>query len=91
MVKYPSIGHSVYNPLILAGEGLNYYTNYNILEILNRRNILLILLIGLSIMRKTNEGGIYSLWANDFTWPWYNELTPPYYSAYTQAMGIDVF
>ena len=29
MVKYPSIEHSVYNPLILAGEGLNYYTKYN--------------------------------------------------------------
>ena len=39
---------------------------------------------------KDKEGGIYSLWSNDFTWPWYNELTPPYYSAYTQAMGIDV-
>ena len=28
MVKYSSNGHSVYNSLILAGEGLNYYNKY---------------------------------------------------------------
>ena len=89
MVKYPSHQHSVYNPLILAGEGLNYYTNYNNTGDIKSKEYFINTANWLVNNAKHNEGG-YSLWANEFTWPWYNELTPPYYSAYTQAMGIDV-
>jgi len=89
MVKYPSHQHSVYNPLILAGEGLNYYTNYNNTGNIKSKEYFINTANWLVNNAKHNEGG-YSLWANEFTWPWYNELTPPYYSAYTQAMGIDV-
>ena len=28
MFKYPTIGHSVYNPLGLSSAGLNYYKKY---------------------------------------------------------------
>ena len=90
MVKYPSIEHSVYNPLILAGEGLNYYTKYNSTGDIKAKEYFINTANWLVNNAKDKEGGIYSLWSNDFTWPWYNELTPPYYSAYTQAMGIDV-
>ena len=90
MVKYSSIEHSVYNPLILAGEGLNYYTKYNNTGDIKSKEYFINTANWLVNNAKDKEGGIYSLWANDFTWPWYNELTPPYYSAYTQAMGIDV-
>ena len=95
MVKYPSIEHSVYNPLILAGEGLNYYTKYNSSGDIKAKEYFINTANWLVNNAKHNEAGVYSLkeyslWANDFPWPWYNELTPPYYSAYTQAMGIDV-
>ena len=89
MVKYSSNGHSVYNPLILAGEGLNYYKTYNNTGDNKSKEYFINTANWLVNNAKHNEVG-YSLWANDFTWPWYNELTPPYYSAYTQAMGIDV-
>jgi len=89
MVKYSSNGHSVYNPLILAGEGLNYYTSYNNTGDNKSKEYFINTANWLVNNARHSEGG-YSLWANDFTWPWYNELTPPYYSAYTQAMGIDV-
>src|SRR5215211_8190174 len=67
MVKYPSIEHSVYNPLILATEGLNYYTKYNSTGDNKSKEYFINTANWLVTNAKHNEGG-YSLWANDFTW-----------------------
>ena len=90
MDQYPSIGHSVYNPLILAGEGLNYYKKYENTGDTKSKEYFINTANWLVNNAKDKEGGKYSVWEFDFTWPWYSQLTPPYYSAYAQAIGIVV-
>ena len=89
MVKYPSLEHNVYNPLILAGEGLNYYKKWESTGDSKSKEYFINTANWLVNNAKHTEGG-YSLWANEFPWPWYSQLNPPYYSAYTQAIGIVV-
>ena len=91
MWKYPSIGHSVYNPLLLASAGLDdYYKKYENTGDTKSKEYFINTANWLVNNAKDKEGGKYSIWEFDFTWPWYNELTPPYYSGYAQAVGIVV-
>jgi hypothetical protein len=91
MWKYPSIGHSVYNPLLLSSAGLDdYYKKYENTGDTKSKEYFLNTANWLVNNAKDKEGGKYSIWEFDFTWPWYNELTPPYYSGYAQAVGIVV-
>ena len=91
MWKYPSIGHSVYNPLLLSSAGLeDYYKKYENTGDTKSKEYFINTANWLVNNAKDKEGGKYSIWEFDFTWPWYNELTPPYYSGYAQAVGIVV-
>jgi heparosan-N-sulfate-glucuronate 5-epimerase len=91
MWKYPSIGHSVYNPLFLSSAGLDdYYKKYENTGDTKSKEYFINTANWLVNNAKDKEGGKYSIWEFDFTWPWYNELTPPYYSGYAQAVGIVV-
>ena len=88
---YPSIGHGVYNPLLLSAHGLdNYYKNYEKTGDTKSKEYFFNTANWLVNNAKDKEGGKYSVWEFDFTWPWYNQLTPPYYSGYAQAVGIVV-
>ena len=90
MYKYPSIDHNVYNPLIVATYGIDYYNNYEKTGDKKSKQYFINTANWLVNNAKDKEGGRYSLWEFDFTWPWYKELTPPYYSGFTQAIGIAV-
>ena len=91
MWKYPSIGHSVYNPLLLSSAGLeDYYKKYENTGDTKSKEYFINTANWLVNNAKDKEGGKYSIWEFDFTWPWYNELTPPYYSGYAQAVGTVV-
>ena len=90
MYKYPTIEHNVYNPLILASWGLEYYKKYENTGDTKSKEYFINTANWLVNNAKDKEGGKYSIWEFDFTWPWYNELTPPYYSGYAQAVGIVV-
>jgi heparosan-N-sulfate-glucuronate 5-epimerase len=91
MWKYPSIGHSVYNPLLLSGAALDdYYKKYENTGDTQSKEYFINTANWLVNNAKDKAGGKYSIWEFDFTWPWYNELTPPYYSGYAQAVGIVV-
>lgn len=90
MYKYPTIEHNVYNPLILASWGLEYYKKYENTGDTKSKEYFINTANWLVNNAKDKEGGRYSIWEFDFTWPWYNELTTPYYSGYAQAIGIVV-
>ena len=90
MYKYPNIGHNVYNPLAISSGGLDYYSKYQNTGDNKSKEYFINTANWLVNNAKDKEGGKYSLWEFDFTWPWYNQLTPPYYSGYAQAVGIDV-
>jgi heparosan-N-sulfate-glucuronate 5-epimerase len=90
MYKYPSIGHYVYNPLLLSASGEDYYKKYENTGDTKSKEYFINTANWLVNNAKDKEGGKYSVWEFDFTWPWYIELTPPYYSGYAQAIGIVV-
>jgi heparosan-N-sulfate-glucuronate 5-epimerase len=90
MYKYYTIEHSVYNPLILASHGLNYYKKYENTEDTKSKEYFINTANWLVNNAKDKEGGRYSLWEFDFPWPWYGGVEPPYYSGYAQAIGLVV-
>ena len=91
MWKYSSIGHSVYNPLLLASAGLDdLYKKYEETGDTKSKESFINTANWLVNNAKDKEGGKYSIWEFEFKWPWYKELTPPYYSGYAQAVGIVV-
>jgi heparosan-N-sulfate-glucuronate 5-epimerase len=88
--NYPSLHHSVYNPLILASGGLSYFTEYQDTGDSQSKQYFINTANWLVNNAIDKEQGRYSIWEYDFTWPWYGGITPPYYSAYTQAVGTVV-
>jgi heparosan-N-sulfate-glucuronate 5-epimerase len=90
MYNYPEIEDSVYNPLILSSWGLEYYTKYENSGDKESKEYFINTANWLVDNAKYKEGGKYSIWEYDFTWPWYDGVTPPYYSGYAQAIGIVV-
>jgi hypothetical protein len=90
MYKYHTTENSVYNPLLVSTYGLDYYKNYENTGDEKSKEYFINTANWLVDNAKDKEGGKYSLWEFDFTWPWYNELTPPYYSGFAQTIGIVV-
>jgi D-glucuronyl C5-epimerase C-terminus len=90
MYNYPSLQHSVYNPLILASAGLSYFTEYQDTGDSQSKEHFINTANWLVNNAKDKQQGRYSIWEYDFTWPWYGGISPPYYSAYTQAVGMVV-
>jgi heparosan-N-sulfate-glucuronate 5-epimerase len=83
----------VYNPLIIAQGGENYYHKYmndsndkkSKEYFLNTANWFV-----KHAEEKENNSIHYSLWTYNFPWPFYQKLTPPYSSALAQAGGIKI-
>jgi hypothetical protein len=90
MFKYKQIKHSVYNPLILASWGLSYFTQYENTKDNQFKEYFINTANWLVANAKDKQGGKFSIWEYNFTWPWYYGVTPPYYSAYAQAVGVVV-
>jgi heparosan-N-sulfate-glucuronate 5-epimerase len=90
MYNYPDVEGNVYNPLILASWGLEYYNKYENTRDTKFKNYFINTANWLVDNAKDKEEGKYSIWEYDFTWPWYDGVTPPYYSGYAQAIGITV-
>lgn len=87
---YPGFQHSVYNPLTLSRGGLTYLSEYENNGDMQSREFFINTANWLVDNAKYKEGGRYSIWEYDFTWPWYGGIPPPYYSAYAQATGMVV-
>ena len=90
MYKYHNMEHSVYNPLLVAIGGEDYYTNYINTGDTKSKEYFINTANWLVNNAKDKEGGRYSVWEFDFTWPWYIQLTPPYNSGFAQSIGIVV-
>jgi heparosan-N-sulfate-glucuronate 5-epimerase len=83
----------VYNPLIIAQGGENYYYKYmndssdekSKEYFLNTANWLV-----KYAEEKENNTTHYSVWLYHFPWPFYQQLTPPYSSALAQSAGIKI-
>jgi len=90
MYYYPSLQHSVYNPLILASGGLSYFTDYQDTGNSQSKQYFMNTANWLLNNAIDKQQGRYSIWEYSFTWPWYGGINPPYYSAYTQVVGIVV-
>jgi hypothetical protein len=90
MYIYPGFQRSVYNPLTLSSGGLSYLTEYENTGDMESREFFINTANWLVDNAKYKEGGRYSIWEYDFTWPWYGGVPPPYYSAYAQATGMVV-
>ena len=88
MFKYKETKRTVYNPLILASWGISYFTKYESTGDNKSKEYFINTANWLAANAKDKQGGKYSIWEYDFTWPWYYGVTPPYYSAYEQAVGV---
>ena len=90
MYNYSEVQGSVYNPLILASWGLEYYAKYENTGDKQSKEYFINTANWLVDNAKDKEEGKYSIWEYNFKWPWYDGVKPPYYSAYAQAIGIVV-
>jgi hypothetical protein len=88
-VDYHGVQGKVYNPLIVAGGALKYYSE-------NAKD-------GTKVQAKDNfinsadwlvnnakDKGEYSLWEYNYPWMFYGWVSPPYSSAFAQARGLEV-
>src|SRR5919199_4429508 len=71
MFKYKQIKHTVYNPLILASWGLSYFTKYENTGDNKSKEYFINTANWLAANAKDKQGGKYSIWEYNFTWPWY--------------------
>ena len=74
---YPGFQHSVYNPLTLSSGGLTYLSEYENNGDMESREFFINTANWLVDNAKYKEGGRYSIWEYDFTWPWYGGIPPP--------------
>jgi heparosan-N-sulfate-glucuronate 5-epimerase len=82
-----SVGR-VYNPKVVAAEGLKYHEKYwQTGDPLARQYFLN---TADWLMSHATDRGSYSVWEYGFAWKSYGGLNPPYASALAQAEGINV-
>jgi heparosan-N-sulfate-glucuronate 5-epimerase len=84
-----SIG-KVYNPKVVAVEGLRYCHNFQDAGVADARDYFLNSADWLVENASTKDGGKYSLWEYDFPWMFYGGISPPYASALAQAEGAEL-
>lgn len=82
-----SIG-TVYNPKVVAQQGIQNYDSYQLTGDLQARQNF----IGAAnwLLAHSSDKGNYSLWEYDFRWTSYGGVEPPYASALAQAEGVYV-
>jgi hypothetical protein len=80
----------VYNPKVVAVEGLRYYHNFVYAGIEEARAPFLNSADWLVENAAAKEGGRYSLWEYGFPWMFYGGIAPPYASALAQAEGAEL-
>jgi len=78
----------VYNPKVVAGEGLRYHYNFYQAGIEKAKEYFLNSADWL-VKNATDKQG-YSLWEYTFPWMFYGGIKPPYASALAQAEGAEL-
>jgi hypothetical protein len=80
----------VYNPKVVAAEGLRYYYNFREAGIKEAREYFLNSADWLVNNETIKDDGKYSLWEYNFPWMFYGGIAPPYASALAQAEGAEL-
>jgi hypothetical protein len=80
----------VYNPKVVAAEGLRYYYNFQEAGIKEAREYFLNSADWLVNNETIKDGGRNSVWEYDFPWMFYGGIVPPYTSALAQAEGAEL-
>ena len=88
MYDYGGKPGKVYNPVILAAAGENYYQKYQ--NDSDKKAKEYFINTADWLVKKAKDKGNYSLWIYHFPSPYYEGLTPPYSSALAQSGGIKV-
>lgn len=90
MYDYGGSTGTVYNPKVVAVEGLRYYHNFQYAGVEEEKEYFLNSADWLVGNASIKEGGRYSLWEYDFPWMFYGGIAPPYTSALAQAEGAEL-
>jgi hypothetical protein len=90
MYDYGGSTGTVYNPKVVAVEGLRYYHNFQYAGVAKAKDHFLNSADWLVENASAKQGGKYSLWEYDFPWMFYGGIAPPYASALAQAEGAEL-
>ena len=90
MYDYGGSTGTVYNPKVVAVEGLRYYHNFQHAGVAEAKGPFLNSADWLVENASAKQGGKYSLWEYDFPWMFYGGIAPPYASALAQAEGAEL-
>ena len=90
MYDYGDSTGKVYNPKVVAVEGLRYYHNFQYAGVEGAKAHFLNSADWLVDNAAAKQGGRYSLWEYDFPWMFYGGISPPYASALAQAEGAEL-
>jgi hypothetical protein len=80
----------VYNPKVVAIEGLRYYHNFYYMGDTQAKKYFLNTANWLVKNAYVKDGGNFSLWEYDFEWMHYGGVVPPYASGLAQAEGAEL-
>lgn len=90
MYNYGGKIGKVYNPKVVAVEGLRYYHNFQYAGVKEAREHFLNSASWLVDNATMKQDGRYSVWEYDFPWMFYGGIKPPYVSALAQAEGAEL-
>lgn len=90
MYDYGGSTGTVYNPKVVAVEGLRYYYNFQYAGVEEAKEYFLNSADWLVDNASIKEDGKYSLWEYNFSWMFYGGIAPPYASALAQAEGAEL-
>lgn len=90
MYNYGGDIGKVYNPKVVAVEGLRYYHNFQNAGVDEAKEHFLNSANWLVNNATIKEGGKWSLWEYNFPWMFYGGIAPPYASALAQAEGAEL-
>jgi len=88
MYDYGGSVGAVYNPKVVAYQGIQYYENYQMTGDSQSREYFINTADWL--LDHATDKGNYSLWQYNFKWGSYGGVEPPYASTLAQAEGINV-
>ncbi|MEW6604067.1 MAG: D-glucuronyl C5-epimerase family protein [Thermoproteota archaeon] len=90
MYNYGGKIGKVYNPKVVAVEGLRYYHNFQYAGDDKAKEYFLNSADWLVDNAAIKQNGRYSVWKYDFPWMFYGGIKPPYVSALAQAEGAEL-
>jgi hypothetical protein len=80
----------VYNPKVVAVEGLRYWFNFQAENVTEAKKYFLNSADWLVNNETVRNGGRSSVWQYNFQWMFYGGISPPYASALAQAEGAEL-